>query len=88
MESGAQRTEEEKMKHGPLYPERVLYPVRLPRRHKAISKAVDKVVARMKPRSLCYCAGPKVRKVKLKTKMPESGVGAGTITGRPSTSEI
>lgn len=34
------------------------------------------------------CAGPKVRKVKPKTKRPESGVGAGTITGRPSTSGI
>src|SRR5688572_24146714 len=45
------------MRHGPLYPERVLYPVRLPlpARRRAIERAVDAVVARMKPRSLCYC---------------------------------
>lgn len=43
------------MRHGPMFPERVLYPVKLPRRHKAISKAVEAVVSRTKPRSLCYC---------------------------------
>lgn len=43
------------MKHGPIYPERVLYPVTLPRKHKAISRAVDEVVRKMKPSSLCYC---------------------------------
>lgn len=39
-------------KHGPLYPERVLYPVTLPRRHKAISRAVDIVVSSMEPQRL------------------------------------
>jgi hypothetical protein len=43
------------MKHGPLYPREILYPVKLPRRHKAISRAVSEVVARTKPRSLCVC---------------------------------
>lgn len=43
------------MKHGPLYPERVLYPVRLPKHHERISRAVEKVLSKMKAGSLCYC---------------------------------
>lgn len=47
--------ENEQMKHGPLYPERVLYPVTLPKQHERISRAVGKVVSKMKAGSLCYC---------------------------------
>jgi hypothetical protein len=45
------------MKHGPLYPKQVLYPVTLPppARRRAIERAVDAVVSRKKPQSLCYC---------------------------------
>jgi hypothetical protein len=43
--------------HGPLYPPQVLYPVgRIPaKRRRAIEKAVDLVVSKMKPHSLCWC---------------------------------
>ena len=43
------------MKHGPLYPERVFYPVTRPKNWRAISKAVEEVVSKMKPSSLCVC---------------------------------
>ena len=44
-------------KHGPLYPSKVLYPAKLPSpaRRKRIEKAVAEVVAKTKPRSLCWC---------------------------------
>jgi hypothetical protein len=42
------------MRYGSLYPKRVLYPVaKIPRaRRRIMDKAVDAVVAKMKPRSL------------------------------------
>jgi len=43
--------------HGRIFPERVLYPVKLPSlaRRKAIERAVTTVVSKMRPRSLCRC---------------------------------
>ena len=43
------------MKHGPMYPNRVLYPVRPAPNAVAIERAIAVIVERMKPRSLCVC---------------------------------
>lgn len=44
-------------KHGPVYPEKVLYPLSgpSPAKRKRIERAVTEVVRKMRPRSLCWC---------------------------------